>query len=82
MIFATLFQQTSSATRALAANLLGAVVGGVLEYSSMVIGIKGLYIIAGVAYGAAYYFSRGKMTNLTRHLAPETPIPDPISSAR
>jgi hypothetical protein len=39
--------------RALAYNLLGAIVGGVLEYSSMAIGIKGLYLLAAVVYTAA-----------------------------
>ena len=39
--------------RALAYNLLGAIVGGVLEYSSMAIGIKGLYLLAGAVYVGA-----------------------------
>jgi hypothetical protein len=41
------------ASRALGYNLLGAIIGGVLEYGSMIVGIKGLYVIAGVLYLAA-----------------------------
>jgi hypothetical protein len=39
--------------RALGYNLIGAIVGGVLEYGSMIVGIKGLYVIAAVLYLAA-----------------------------
>jgi hypothetical protein len=54
LIFSTLLRRRVDATRALAFNLLGAVVGGLLEYSSMAGGIKALYIVAAVAYvGAA-----------------------------
>ncbi|MBE0591868.1 MAG: hypothetical protein IH616_05650 [Gemmatimonadales bacterium] len=51
VIFAVLFRtRTATATSSLAANLLGAIVGGVLEYSAMVVGIKGLYVIAAACY--------------------------------
>ena len=53
VIFAMLFRaRTTNPTAALAANLLGAIVGGVLEYSAMVVGIKGLYVIAAGCYVA------------------------------
>ena len=58
LIFATLFRARHDTTRALAYNLLGAVFGGVLEYSSMVVGVKALYIVAAVAYAAAFLYSR------------------------
>ena len=50
LIFSTLLGQRADGARALAYNLLGAIVGGVLEYSSMVIGIKGLYLLAAALY--------------------------------
>lgn len=51
VIFAVLFRTRSgTATASLAANLLGAIVGGVLEYAAMVIGIKGLYLVAAGCY--------------------------------
>jgi spermidine synthase len=60
LIFSTLLVQRVDAARALAYNLLGAIVGGALEYSSMAIGIKGLYLLAGAVYAAALIMaSRG-----------------------
>lgn len=53
LIFSTLLAQRADPARALAYNLLGAILGGALEYSSMVIGIKGLYVLAIGVYGAA-----------------------------
>ena len=51
VIFAVLFRaRSATATSSLAANLLGAIVGGVLEYAAMVIGIKGLYVVAAGCY--------------------------------
>jgi spermidine synthase len=65
VIFSTLLAQRMDPARALSYNLLGAIVGGVLEYCSMVIGIKGLYLIAGAVYLSAFLFAaRG-----TRRLA-------------
>ena len=57
LIFATLFRDRANPTRALAYNLVGAIVGGVLEYSSMAIGVKGLYLVAAAAYLGALTFS-------------------------
>ena len=53
LIFSSLLRRRVDATRALAYNLLGAVVGGLLEYSSMAGGIKVLYIVAAAAYAGA-----------------------------
>jgi hypothetical protein len=58
LIFSTLLARREDPARALAYNLLGAIVGGVLEYSSMAIGIKGLYLLAGVVYLAALVLAR------------------------
>ena len=58
LIFSTLFKTRTDAPRALAYNLLGAIAGGVLEYTSMAVGIKGLYVIAAVLYGSAFLFAR------------------------
>jgi spermidine synthase len=53
LIFSTLLARRMDGARALAYNLLGAIIGGVLEYSSMVIGIKGLYLLAAALYVGA-----------------------------
>lgn len=54
LIFAERFSQTADAPLAFATNVLGAIVGGCLEYASLAIGNRGLIIIAMVLYGSAY----------------------------
>ncbi len=50
IIFATSLRQLKSVELAFGSNLLGSVVGGMLEYSSLVFGIRALYLVAAVAY--------------------------------
>ncbi len=50
LIFALLFRDHPEPGRALGINLMGAIVGGLLEYSAMALGIKTLYLIAAVTY--------------------------------
>jgi hypothetical protein len=57
LIFSTLLRRRVDPTSALACNLLGAVVGGILEYSSMAGGIKLLYVVAAAAYAGAAFFA-------------------------
>ena len=64
-IFAMLFRTRANPTRALAYNLVGAIVGGVLEYASMLTGVKALYLIAAAAYvGALWFTQRGALAYL------------------
>ena len=58
LIFSTLLSRRTDATHALAYNLLGAIVGGVLEYSAMAFGIKALYLMALATYLVAFATSR------------------------
>ncbi len=58
MVFAQRFRETADATTAFAANLLGAMVGGVLEYTSLVIGYRNLLLVALIAYGLAFVTGR------------------------
>lgn len=59
LIFSTLLSRRADAGRALAYNLLGAILGGVLEYGAMALGVKAMYIVAAVLYaGAAVYAAR------------------------
>ena len=58
MIFASLLKQRANAVHALAFNLLGAILGGVLEYFSMIGGTKSLYLIAAGVYGLALFAQR------------------------
>jgi hypothetical protein len=50
MIFAITFSKTRSIEIALGSNMLGAVMGGITEYSSMIFGIRSLYILALIFY--------------------------------
>ncbi len=50
LAFAVMFRAQRQATRGLAFNLLGAIVGGILEYAVMLTGIKSLYLIGALAY--------------------------------
>ena len=54
IIFAKRFAATASAPLAFGTNLLGAILGGCLEYLSLVVGYRGLLVIAAVLYLAAY----------------------------
>jgi hypothetical protein len=50
IIFATSLRGLKSVELAFGSNLLGSVVGGMLEYSSLVFGIRALYLVAALAY--------------------------------
>ncbi|HEX2029784.1 MAG TPA: spermidine synthase [Actinomycetota bacterium] len=63
VIFAQRFRDVGSSVVAFGANLLGAMVGGVLEYGSLVVGFRGLLLWAAALYGLAFLFGR-------RHLRP------------
>ena len=54
IVFATRFNTTEDATSAFAANLLGAMVGGCLEYLALIVGYPALLGIAGLFYLAAF----------------------------
>jgi hypothetical protein len=54
LIFAQRFANVEISSAAFAANLLGAMVGGTLEYISLITGYRVLLIIIGVLYGLAF----------------------------
>lgn len=53
VVFAKRFADTQDATAAFGANLLGAMVGGCLEYLGLIVGFSGLLVVAALVYGAA-----------------------------
>jgi spermidine synthase len=55
--FSTELKCTASVAGALSANLLGSMLGGLLEYNSMYFGIRSLYVIALLMYGLAAFFA-------------------------
>jgi len=56
LIFAQRFSDVETTTTAFAANLLGAMVGGALEYLALVTGYRFLLILVGVLYALAFGF--------------------------
>jgi SAM-dependent methyltransferase len=54
VVFATRFDTTEDATGAFAANLLGAMVGGCLEYLALIVGYPALLGLAGLLYVGAF----------------------------
>ncbi|MEP6973009.1 MAG: spermidine synthase [Actinomycetota bacterium] len=61
LVFAQRFKDVASSTVAFGANLLGAMVGGVMEYVALITGYRALLIVVGVAYLAAFLL-RGRTT--------------------
>ncbi len=53
LIFSEAFQRSGDTAAAFGANLLGVVIGGVLEYASMVVGLNALYLGALAIYVGA-----------------------------
>ncbi len=58
IIFATLLKRFPRIEIAFGSNLLGAVIGGLLEYSSLIYGLRNLFILAGLLYALSYIFYR------------------------
>ena len=58
LIFAERFRNVEESNVAFGANLLGAMVGGVLEYVALVTGYQALLLLVALLYGAAFLFGR------------------------
>ncbi len=58
LIFASIFKTREQAVYSLGYNLIGAILGGLVEYGSMVTGIKSLYLFSLIFYLLAYGFQR------------------------
>jgi hypothetical protein len=56
LVFAQRFKDVGTSNVAFGANLLGAMVGGMLEYLSLITGYRSLLIIVAVLYGLAFAF--------------------------
>lgn len=66
LVFAHRFSNVEQSSVAFGANLLGAMVGGVIEYVALVTGYQALILVVALAYGLAFLFGR-------RHL--RVPVP-------
>ena len=54
LVFASRFRETERSTAAFGANLLGAMVGGLLEYLSLIVGYRSLLVLVALLYAAAF----------------------------
>ncbi len=61
LVFTQRFKNVGSSTTAFAANLLGAMVGGLLEYAALIVGYRALLIVVALAYGGAFFFGRSHL---------------------
>jgi hypothetical protein len=50
ILFSTLLRRSPDAVASLGSNLLGAVAGGIIEYSTMLFGLRAMVLIAGALY--------------------------------
>ena len=60
LVFARRFRDVAASNLAFAANLLGAMVGGVLEYASLLTGYRALLILIAVLYAGAFMLQRAR----------------------
>lgn len=58
LVFAQRFKDTGASTLAFGANLLGAMIGGALEYFALIGGFRSLLILVAALYGLAFLFGR------------------------
>lgn len=77
LVFAARFRDVGSSTLAFGANLLGAMVGGLLEYSSLVLGYRSLLVIVAALYGLAFLLGQ---KHLAREHAPQPHVSEPAPS--
>jgi hypothetical protein len=58
LIFTQRFKDAAASSTAFGANLIGAMVGGILEYMALVTGYRALLLLVAVLYGLAMFFGR------------------------
>lgn len=58
LVFTQRFKDTRDSTAAFGANLIGAMVGGVLEYAALITGYRFLLVVVALLYGGAFLLGR------------------------
>jgi hypothetical protein len=66
MVFAQRFRDTGDSGTAFGANLLGAILGGTLEYLSLIVGYRWLLVVVALLYGLAFITGRGHLRAVSR----------------
>ncbi|MEX2547930.1 MAG: spermidine synthase [Chloroflexota bacterium] len=86
LVFSYSFRDTNTADMAFASNLLGAMVGGTLEYLALITGYQALLIVVAVLYGLAWLFATRVRIGADRELAegdePEADVGPPVLPAQ
>jgi hypothetical protein len=77
LVFSYSFRDTRTADMAFAANLLGAMVGGTLEYLALLTGYGALLLIVAALYALAYLFATRLRLLADRDLARDDLAPEP-----
>jgi hypothetical protein len=89
LVFSYSFRDTNTADMAFASNLLGAMVGGTLEYLALITGYQFLLVVVAALYGLAWLFASRLRVGADRELtattepeadssAPVLPAPAPV----
>ncbi len=76
MVFAQRFRSTGDSGTAFGANLLGAILGGILEYLSLIVGYRWLLAVVALLYGLAFITGRGHLRAAGR--SPEASSGSPV----
>src|SRR2546430_814812 len=66
LLFASRFRDVAASNLAFATNLLGAMLGGVLEYASLVTGYRALLIVIALLYAGAFMLQRFQARRFAR----------------
>ena len=66
LVFADRFRDVSASGIAFGTNLLGAIVGGVLEYGALLVGYRALLIVVALLYALAFVAGRAHLRARTR----------------
>jgi spermidine synthase len=65
LVFASRFRNVEASNVAFGANLLGAMVGGLLEYAALITGYQALLLLVAVLYGLAFLTGRAHLGGRT-----------------
>lgn len=77
LVFTERFKATGDSTAGFGANLLGAMFGGLLEYSALIVGYRALLVVAAILYGFAFLFGRAHLGGGTTEAVPVR-VPEPV----
>ncbi len=81
LVFSHSFRDTRTADMAFASNLLGAMVGGALEYLALITGYQALLLLVAGLYGLAWLFATRFRRMADRDLESDTVVGTPMEMA-